>query len=432
MPKNSLHKCLEIDKNHIWHPYTQAKEYKGLSPLCIVKAKGLKLYDAQGKDYYDTISSWWCNLLGHNIPRINRAIREQLSKFEHTLFAGVTHYPAIELTERLLPFLPKGIDKAFFSDNGSTAVEVALKMCYQYWQRKNPQRGKFVFLKYGYHGDTIGAMSISGVSQFNSVFKNLFFKAIMIESPAVDLQKSLEEYKKILERQGNKIAGIVLEPILQGAGGMKIYDSKFLDEIYVLSKKYGVHIIVDEIATGFGRLGKMFAINFSKLVPDFMCLSKSITNGTLPIGITMTSQKICRAFYGPYENTFFHGHTFTGNPLACVAARETLSILKEERVLEKAQANINALARRSLTLARYPFIKNLRAKGMICAFEIDSDKYRIGFKLYLEGLRNGIILRPLGNTIYLFLPLTTSPAHLSAIFKRLHLTLSSFDCQNNL
>ncbi len=431
MQREDIKNALFIDSAHIWHPYTQSREYERIDPLLITRAKGIKLYDAKGAFYYDTISSWWCNLLGHGINRINKAIQRQLSELEHTLFAGITHRPAIALTERLLKRLPKGLDTIFFSDNGSTAVEVALKISKQYWQLRGREKNRFVFLRYGYHGDTIGAMSVSGVSQFNSAFKDLFFKSYMIESPAIDMEKSLSQYKKLLKKHSNKICAIILEPLLQGAGGMNMYPTEFLDEVYKISRQYEIHIIVDEIATGFGRLGRWFAIEYSSLRPDFMCLSKSITNGTLPLAITATSKKIKRAFYGPYERTFFHGHTFTANPIACAAANETLMILEEKKIIENLDNKIKFLEKEVQRLKEYDFVENLRTKGLICAFEIDEKrvkkaKERFGFYVYLKGLEQNVLLRPLGNTFYLFLPIVISRREIKDIINHISDVLNQF------
>ncbi len=412
-------KILSIDKTYIWHPYTQMKEYSYFAPLLIVKAKGVKLYDYKGNFYYDTISSWWCNLLGHNISAIAKGIFCQLKELDHTLFAGITHLPAVELIDELTDLVPKHLTKYFFSDNGSTSVEVALKMAYQYWKLNGSNREYFIFLENGYHGDTIGAMSVSGVSQFNNVFSPLFFKSYMIPSPAKDIDGSICRLKRLLSRSADKVAAIILEPILQGAGGMCFYDKQFLDVLEGLREKYGIFVIVDEIATGFGRLGEWFAHTGSKLRPDFMCISKSITNGTLPLALTITTDKVYKAFLGDYaKKTFFHGHTFTANPIACRSAVETIRLLKKGRFLE----NVAKINRRLVELAEWMkslgVFESVATKGVILRGEIPGAKRSDMLKIYKLGLSYGLILRPLGNVIYLFLPIAISMRELEDVIER--------------
>ncbi len=424
-----MNKWLRKDLNYIWHPYTQMKDCRKFPPILIEKAKGIRLYDDNGNFYYDTISSWWCNVHGHNHPRMKRAITKQLNSLEHVLFAGVTHKPAITLAEKLVSITPKKLRRVFFSDNGSTAVETALKMSFQYWQNiGKKKKTKFVSLDRGYHGDTIGAMSISGVGLFNEVFKPLFFASFKVPSPYcyrcpagkdnskcnIDCIKPLE---KLLKEKSGQICAMVLEPLVMAAGGMIIYPKEYLKKVRELTREYGVHLILDEVATGFGRTGKMFACEYVNVSPDFMCLSKGITSGYLPLGATLTTEEIYRAFYADYEKkkTFYHGHTYTANPIACSAAIASLGIFQEEDTLAKIKEIIPLFQDRLENMKRLIYVGDVRSIGMIGAIELVKNKQkkkpfkfeeRIGFKIYKEGLKKNLLLRPLGNIIYLFLPLS--------------------------
>ena len=343
-----MNNWIKKDLKYIWHPYTQMKDCLKNPPLLIEKAKGIKLYDDKGRFYYDTISSWWCNVHGHNHPTIKKAIKNQLDKLDHILFAGFTHKPAIKLAQKLVEITPSGLSKVFFSDNGSTAVEAALKLSFQYWQNIGKKEKKqFVSLDCAYHGDTIGAMSVSGVDLFNQVFSPLFFKSIKAPSPycyrcpvnktkdscRIECADKLEE---ILKQKSKKVAAIILEPMLMAAGGMIIYPAAYLKKAANLAKKYNVHLILDEVASGMARTGKMFASEWAKVSPDFMCISKGITSGYLPLAATLTTNKIYKAFYADYDKkkTFYHGHTYTANPIGAAAALGTLEVFKKEETLK--------------------------------------------------------------------------------------------------
>ncbi len=412
-------------------------------PILIAKAKGIKLYDAKGNFYYDTISSWWCNVHGHNHPRIKKAIKKQLDLFEHVLFAGFTHKPAILLAEKLISIAPEGLAKVFFSDNGSTSVETALKMSFQYWQNIGKrEKIKFVSLDYGYHGDTIGAMSVGGIDLFNKVFSPLFFKSFKVCSPycyrcpagkhrsscQIDCIKPLEN---LLKKKNSEIAAVILEPLVMAAGGMIIYPKEYLQKTADLAKKYNVHLILDEVATGFGRTGKMFACEYAKIKPDFMCLAKGITSGNLPLAATLTTKKIYRAFYARYNQgkTFYHGHTFTANPISCAAALESLRIFEDEGTLERVRQLSKLFQDRLERFKSLSIVGDIRKIGMIGALELVKDKKskrpygfkeRIGYKIYKEGLNRHLILRPLGNVIYLFLPLSVKRQELEYVIESIH------------
>ena len=418
------------------------KDCRNFPPILIERAKGIKLYDSNGNFYYDTISSWWCNVHGHNHPKIKKAIKKQLDLLEHVLFAGFTHKPAILLAEELISIAPKGLRKVFFSDNGSTSVETALKMSFQYWQNIGRKKKiKFVSFDHGYHGDTVGAMSVGGVGLFNKVFSPLFFKSFKAPSPycyrcpmqkqssscRIDCIKPLES---LLKKKNGEIAAVILEPLVMAAGGMIIYPKEYLKKAAGLAKKYNVHLILDEVAVGFGRTGKMFACEHAKVSPDFMCLSKGITSGTLPLAATLTSEKIYRAFYGGYsrQKTFYHGHTYTANPLACQAALASLKIFREENTLAKIKKLIPLFYKGLEDMAHLEFVGDVRHIGMIGAIEIVKDKStkepfkaagRIAQKIHREALKKGLVLRPLGNIIYLYLPLSIKEKELRLVLRRL-------------
>jgi len=423
-----MDKWIKKDLKYIWHPYTQAKDCQKFPPILIERAKGIKLYDNKGNCYYDTISSWWCNVHGHNHLEINKAIKGQLNSFEHVLFAGFTHKPAIKLAEKLVAITPDNLTKVFFSDNGSTAVEVALKMSFQYWQNigKN-KKTKFLSLDSGYHGDTIGAMSVSGVDLFNKVFSPLFFKSFKAPSPycyrcPVGKDKStcsiecIASLEAILKKKSKEIAALILEPMVMAAGGMIIYSSQYLKRAAQLAKKYNIHLILDEVASGFGRTGKMFACEHAKVKPDFICLSKGITSGYLPFAATLTTSKIYNAFYAPYQRkkTFYHGHTYTANPISCAAALASLKVYKQENTLGKIKKLIPIFHKKLETFKDLPLVGDVRCIGMIGAIELVKNKKtkksfglerRIGLEVYQRALKQGLILRPLGSIIYFFLPL---------------------------
>ena len=434
-------KLLKKDLQHIWHPYTQMKDCETNPPILIERAKGIKVYDKNGRVYHDAISSWWCNIHGHNHPKIQKAVREQMKKLDHILFAGFTHEPAIELADRLIDMTPEHITKVFYSDNGSTAVEVALKMSLQYWAQKGFEgKNRFVSLDCGYHGDTIGTMSVSSIDLFNKVFSPLLFKTYKAQTPycyRCPLNKKRKKCKiactkhmeHILATHSRKIAAVVLEPLIVGSGGMIIYPTEYLTKVAELAKKYNVHLILDEVATGFGRTGKMFASDYVNIKADFMCISKGLTSGTLPLAATLTTDDIYAAFYADYKDkkTFYHGHTYTANPVACAAAVASIDIFKDEDVLNRIKPNIELLKQGLNEMLELDFVGDVRSLGMVGAIELVKDKAtkepfafeeRIGYKIYKEGLKQKLILRPLGNIVYLYLPLCIKTTQLQKILKR--------------
>ncbi|MEW6103129.1 MAG: adenosylmethionine--8-amino-7-oxononanoate transaminase [bacterium] len=434
---------IENDLKYIWHPYTQMKDCEELPPILIERAEGVKLYDISGNVYYDTIASWWCNVHGHCHPRIISAIKEQIEKLDHILFAGFTHKNAIALAERLILITPKSLTKVFFSDNGSTSIETALKMSFKYWKNLGcKEKSSFLSLDLGYHGDTMGAMSISNV--FNSAFKSLLFSSYRAKSPYCyrcpnGLTREscniscIGSMEKILEQKASKICGVIIEPLVLGAGGIIVYPKEYLEMIENLCKKYNVHLILDEVATGFGRTGKMFASDYVNISPDFLCLSKGITSGWLPLGATLTTNEIYQAFYGDYKKTFFHGHTYTANPISTRIALESLKIFEEEKTLQRIENIIPQFHKNLERFRNLSLVGDVRFIGLIGAFELVSDKKtkkpfpsnkRIGFEVYKKGLENGLILRPLGNIVYLFLPLSIKEEELNDVLDRTYSVLS--------
>ncbi|MCL2390556.1 MAG: adenosylmethionine--8-amino-7-oxononanoate transaminase [Endomicrobia bacterium] len=447
---------IKKDKQNIWHPFTQMADWLNndpCEPLIIDQAKGSYLYDVDGKKYLDGVSSLWVTLLGHRNPKIDKAIKKQIDKVSHTTFLGLTHKPAIDLSEKLLKILPENLTKIFYSDNGSTAVEVALKMAYQYWQFKGEQRNCFLSLKNAYHGDTIGAVSVGGTDLFHAKFKPLLFKNYFAQSPycyrcsykrseaPFPLKaKTFKEHTKILKCCGQcikeaedllaknhkTIAAAIIEPVNQAAAGMIVMPKGYVKEYEKLCRKYKILLICDEVATGFGRTGKMFAIEHDNVKPDFICLSKGITGGYLPLAVTATTDDIYNAFLGKYEEfkTFFHGHSYTANPLACAAANATLDLLKKDKIIEKLQPKIAHFEKELSSLAEHPKVGNIRHNGVMAGIEIVKDKvsgklydYRLktGAKICASLRKNGVIIRNLGDTLVLFLHLTMTKKEMSKI-----------------
>lgn len=445
---NVMDNWLKKDLKYNWHPYTQMKDCEVLPPILIEKARGIKLYDCNNKFYYDTISSWWCNVHGHNHPRIKNAIKKQLDSLEHVLFAGFTHKPAILLAEKLISIAPDKLTKVFFSDNGSTAVEVALKMSFQYWSNIGVNgKTKYVSLDMGYHGDTIGTMSVSGVDLFNKVFSPLFFPSFKVPSPycyrcpmgkdrkacGIDCVIPLE---RLLQKKSTQIAAIVIEPLIMGSGGMIVYPKEYLERVDKLAKRFNIHLIIDEVAAGFGRTGRMFASDFCDIHPDFMCLSKGITSGYLPLGVTLTTDKVYKAFYADYKEkkTFFHGHTYTANPISCAAGLASLEVFEDERTLERVNKLMPLFHQRLQQFKRLDFVGDVRYLGLIGALELVKDKKtkkafsfeeRIGLEIYKRGLKNNLILRPLGSIIYFFLPLCIKKTELEDILDRAYFVIKN-------
>ena len=379
-----------------------------------------------GRRYLDGISSWWTNLFGHANPRIAAALAEQARTLEHVIFAGFTHPPAIELAERLVALTPAPLQKVFFADNGSAAIEVALKMSFHYWLNQgHGEKTRFIALTGSYHGETLGALSVSDVALYRKTYAPLLLTPILAPSPDAyegepgesseqTALHRLEQMKALLERHAHETCAVIVEPLVQCAGGMRMYHPRYLSGLRELCDAYNVHFIADEIAVGFGRTGTLFACEQADIAPDFMCLSKGLTGGTLPLSAVLTTQHVYDAFYAEYSagKAFLHSHSYTGNPLACRAALETLAIFREQPVLERNRRLAAHLARRLQPLHDHPQVADVRQCGMIAAVELVADKQsrrpypseeRRGLRVYLHGLANGVLLRPLGNVIY-FMP----------------------------
>ena len=409
----------ERDAKVIWHPYTQMKN--PLPHIPVVRGEGVYLFDEQGKKYIDAVSSWWVNIHGHAHPYIAAKVAEQLNTLEHVIFAGFTHEPAIQLAERLLPLLPGEQTKVFYSDNGSTAVEVALKMCLQYWVNTGKQeRKKVIAFKEAYHGDTFGAMSVSGRSIFTAPFNQLLFDVDFIELPNAD---NIEQLKSRINYLSNEVACFIFEPMVLGASGMLMYEPQYLDQLIETCQRHGILTIADEIMTGFGRTGKYFSCEALTAKPDIFCLSKGLTGGTMPFGITTCNSKIFNAFLSDDKlKTLYHGHSFTANPVACAASLASLDILLLPETLQNIKRIVLKHQEFAETLKGHAKLKNVRQAGtiLVMEWETGSDTSYLSAlrdQLYLYFLDRGIILRPLGNVLYILPPYVISNEDLAYIYR---------------
>lgn len=398
----------ELDLKHIWHPCTQMKDHEFLPLLTVKNAKGVYLYDYNNKAYIDCISSWWVNLFGHCNEYINSKITEQLSKLEHVLLAGCSHEGVIRLSARLCKILEKHkLNKCFYADNGSSSIEIALKMAFHYFANKNEKRKKFLALSNSYHGETVAALSVGDVKLYKKHYEDLLLDVLLTPvAQGEDFSKELEFLEKLLEKEGENICAFILEPLIQCAGNMHMYSANFIDEATKLCRKYGILIIFDEVAVGFGRTNTMFALEQSKAKPDLLCLSKGITGGYLPLSVLICTDEIYNAFYDDYEKNkaFLHSHSYTGNALACAAANAVLDIFENDNVLENNKILSKFIKNEFESLKEFDFLGNFRQCGMVYAFDIIKNKrQRAGLFVYEKALEKGLLLRPLANTIY-FMP----------------------------
>ena len=398
-----MSKLSEIDKKHVWHPFTQHQTAG--EPLEIVKAEGVYLYDSSEKKYIDANSSWWVNTHGHGHPHIGKAISEQFKTIDHIVFAGVTHPKAAELAERITKLLPETLEKVFFSDNGSTAVEIALKMTFQYWHNKREKKQRFLAMHGSYHGDTFGAMSVGQRGYFNEPFEPFFFDVDYIDFPTASNEEQILKRAEDLFKTG-EFAGMIVEPLVQGAAGMQMYSPVFLDRLTKLAHAHDVLVIFDEVMTGFGRTGKLFAMDHCREKPDLTALSKGLTAGVMALGLTVASDKIYEAFLGE-ETTkaLLHGHSFTANPLACAVACANLDLFEQEETWEGVRNLEKWNSQFSDQLEKIKTVKNVRQQGTILAFEIDTGGDSTYFsdikaQAYAFFLEQGVLLRPLGNTLF--------------------------------
>ena len=404
------------DLEVIWHPCTQMKDHETLPLIPIKSGKGIYLYDFDGNAYIDAISSWWVNLFGHANKTINEKIKTQLDTLEHVLLAGFTHEPAIELAHKLVAITPNKLKKVFYVDNGSSSVEAALKMSYHYHLNKGISKSMFLSLANSYHGETIGALSVGDVALYKETYRPLLLACLQVPVPKDQCQDSaheaLEVLEEVLSTRGEEISAFILEPLVQGAGGMHMYHPDYLRGARKLTEKFGVHLIADEIMTGFGRTGKMFACEHAEISPDFMTLSKGLTGGYLPLSVVMTTNDVYQAFYCEYNEykAFLHSHSYTGNPLACTAALATLEIFESMDVLGENEKKSDHIKMKLEKFTELTNVKKIRQQGMIAAVELQgyTPQERIGLRIYEYGLKHGVLLRPLGHIIYFMPPFVIS------------------------
>jgi adenosylmethionine-8-amino-7-oxononanoate aminotransferase len=418
----------ERDRKVIWHPYTQHKDNQ--PPIPVVQGKGSLLFDDKGNTYIDAISSWWVTIHGHGHPHIAEKIYAQAQQLEQVIFTGFTHEPAVQLAERLLPLLPGDFSRIFYSDNGSTAVEVAIKMAIQFWQNgESPKpRNKILAFRHSYHGDTFGAMSVSERSVFTASFRDYLFEVIFIEPPTPE---NIAATRSLLREQAGEIACMIYEPLLQAAGGMRIYEAGMLDELLEEVKKQDILCIADEVLTGFGRTGKFFAGEYLRHKADIICLSKGLTGGAMALGATAATERVFAAFLSDdRKRTLFHGHSFTANPIACSAALASLDLLQREDCLPRIQNISHRHLEFMKRIREFPVVRNVRSLGTIMAFELNTgkDEYinSIGANLTREALLNGLYLRPLGNTVYLMPPYCITEKEMDQVYTFLVHYLESF------
>jgi adenosylmethionine---8-amino-7-oxononanoate aminotransferase len=402
------------DRAHLWHPFTQQQGWVEEDPLIVDRAEGTDLIDVQGRRYIDGVSSLWCNVHGHGHPRIDAAVRDQLDLVAHSTMLGLSHRPGIELARRLVELAPPGLTRVFYSDAGATATEIALKMAFQYWQQRGEsRRTKFVSLRMAYHGDTIGSVSVGGIDLFHSLYRPLLFDSLHAEPG------DLGDMERLLSEHEGEVAAVIMEPLVQGAAGMLVHPEGYLRDVRELCDRHGVLLILDEVATGFGRTGRMFACEHEDVAPDLLCLAKGITGGYLPLAATLASERIYKGFLGRFEEfrTFFHGHTYTGNPLACAAALATLDVFAEERTLDHLQRKIELLGELLEPIAAHHEVRAVRRRGFMTGIDLAERPLpaRIGHQVTLEARRRGAVIRPLGDVVVLMPPLAISEGELTRL-----------------
>lgn len=429
-----------LDQKHLWHPFTQMRDWEKEPPLVIEQGEGVYLIDSDGRRYLDGVSSLWCNVHGHRVPEIDQAIRAQLDRIAHSTFLGLTHPPAIQLAEKLIQIAPQELSRVFYSDSGSEAVEIALKMAFQYWQhRGQKKKTRFARLTEAYHGDTLGAVSVGGIDLFHEIFHPLLFETYAAPtphayrwptggSPEKVKKEALAALEKLFQEQGETIAAFVIEPVIQGAAGMLLQPAGYLSSVRELTKKYNTLLIFDEVATGFGRTGTLFACEQEKVSPDLMTVAKGLTGGYLPLAATLVREEIYEAFLGAYEEfkTFFHGHTYTANPLACAAAMASLDLFKTRNLLEHVQALSQRAAGHLEALKQMPIVGDTRQAGLMIGIELVQNRETrepfplsdlIGAQVTRKARHKGAILRPLGSVVVLMPILAMTEQELDQLFK---------------
>ncbi len=431
------------DKQYVWHPFTQMQQYAREKPLIIARGEGSYLIDVEGNRYLDGVSSLWVTVHGHCHPALNRAIKEQLDEIAHSTLLGLANVPSILLAKKLVEITPPGLNKVFYSDAGATAVEIALKMAFQYWQQKEGGRfrskTKFISLVEAYHGDTIGSVSVGGMPLFHGIFKPLLFECLHAPAPycyRCPLEREREScgmacadrLEELLKEHQQEVAAVIIEPLVQGAAGMITAPDGFLRRVRELCTRYNVLLIADEVAVGFGRTGRLFACEHEGVSPDLMCLAKGITGGYLPLAATLTTDEVYSAFLGKPEEckTFYHGHTYTGNPLACAAALASIELFEKENLLAALQPKIELLHRRLEGFWDLPHVGDIRQRGMMVGIELVADKKtkqpyprgeQVGHRVILEARRRGLVIRPLDNVIVLMPVLTMSEEELNQVLE---------------
>ena len=431
-------KLTKSDKKYIWHPFTQMAGWLDPEPVIIESADGFYLIDTEGRRYIDGISSLWCNVHGHRVKEIESAIRAQLDKVSHSTLLGLGQAKAIELAQKLVEIAPAGLQKVFYSDSGATSVEIAIKMAYQYWQNLgHKDKTRFIALGNAYHGDTIGSVSVGGIGLFHRIFRSLLFETLFVDSPhpyrfdgsaQACKNHSLEQAESLLQEHAGQIAAIVVEPLVQGAAGILVHPDGFLKEIRNLTEKYDTLLIVDEVATGFAKTGKMFACEHENVNPDLMCLAKGLTGGYLPVAATLATQKIFDAFLGPAEEhkTFYHGHTYTGNALGCAAAIASLELFEENQVIGSLPEKIALIEKAFEQISQLPYVGDTRNRGLMAGIELVMDKAtkesfpyekRIGAKLCDIMRQKGAMMRPLSDVIVIMPPVAIDTATLEELLK---------------
>ncbi|PWA13195.1 adenosylmethionine--8-amino-7-oxononanoate transaminase [Pueribacillus theae] len=427
---------LDISKKHLWLPFTQMKDYEE-NPLIIESGEGIKVKDTEGNEYYDGFSSVWLNVHGHRKEELNHAIKEQLNKIAHSTLLGMTNIPATELSEKIIQIAPKGLSRVFYSDSGATAVEIAIKMAFQYWQNIGKSgKQKIISLENGYHGDTIGAISVGSVELFHKIYKPLMFHSFKTPYPYVYRHESgdpdicreecLENLKSLLQNHHHECAGLIVEPMMQGAGGMISMPKGFLSKVRQLCSEYNVLLICDEVATGFGRTGKMFACNHEEVTPDIMTIGKGLTGGYLPVAATLTSEEIYQAFYADYHEmkTFFHGHSYTGNQLGCAVALENLKLFEKDKIVESVAEKSTFVSERLHELKELEHVGDIRQIGFMAGIELVADKRtkqpfeaaeRMGYHVTLKMREHGMLSRPMGDVLVFMPPLVSQKQDLQAM-----------------
>jgi len=403
----------QLDRDHLWHPFTQQLGWVEEEPLMIERAEGSQLIDNTGRRYLDGVSSLWCNVHGHRHPGIDAAVREQLGRVAHSTMLGLSHAGAAELAARLVELAPPGLSRVFYSESGSTATEIALKMAFQYQQQRGGQharRTSFVHLRDAYHGDTIGSVSVGGIDTFHAAYRPLLFGTHAAEpGDAADLERVLSLHEE-------EVAAVIVEPLVQGAAGMLTHPPGYLGAVRELCDRFGVLLICDEVATGFGRTGTMFACEHEQVAPDLLCLAKGLTGGYLPLAATLTTERVYERFLGAPEEgrTFFHGHTYTGNPLSCAAALASLDAFERERTIERLQPKVRLLGELLAGVAEMPEVTEVRGRGMMVGIDLGEHDpaLRVGHRVTLEARQRGAIVRPLGDVVVLMPPLAISEAEL--------------------